>query len=69
MPSPVCWYHFWPSGLIPAAFQSLFSLACVPELSPRERKVAPARAMLLGHRCGVAACFTLTPPGRWAGRR
>ena len=47
MPSPVCWYHFCPSGLMPAAFQSPFSLAWVPELSPRDRKRLPAAAIFL----------------------
>ena len=54
-----------PPGSTPARFQSDFSRTCVPELSPRETKRAPASAMAFS--ASAAFFVPLTLAGSSAG--
>src|SRR3989304_2413074 len=55
MPWPDSWYQPLPFGSMAAAFQSVSSRACVPELSPRLMKVAPLGAMAFSAATAVFA--------------
>src|SRR3989304_1986459 len=60
MPWPDSWYQPLPFGSIAAAFQSVSSRACVPELAPRLMKVAPLVAMAFSASTAVFADWAPT---------